>query len=281
MNKNNKRQKDRNKRIPKNYMNSKVFMVFDFIWKLFVINVCTIVTSVGIITIVPALVASFRTIKDSYEDGEDKVLKDYFKNFIYCFKDTVWLSVIVIAILSILTYSYMWYSEMITNLANSGTNPGWFSIYAVSMYGLLFIVLIIILAALQFPMVATYLHFHFFDKIKFSFYMAFRYISLTLLELVFLSISAVLSYVLFPAFLIVIGVSGPMFLIYLTSRKYYWNIVNTKAYEYTEDEYDLQGKVHNREVYEDKPEKETEKIDPLEQLNNEIIGAKNDKTRNR
>ena len=80
---------------------SKIYVFFDWLWRLMVLNVLTIITSLGLITIMPSICACFKTIKDTKEDKEVKIFKPFFSNFRYLFRDTVWFSVILIALIGV------------------------------------------------------------------------------------------------------------------------------------------------------------------------------------
>ena len=62
--------------------NSKVFTFFDWIWRLMVLNLLTLVFSIGIITIMPAICAAFKTIKDTKEKYNPKIFKPFLENFL-------------------------------------------------------------------------------------------------------------------------------------------------------------------------------------------------------
>ena len=83
----------------KKLSNSKLWIFFDWVWRLMVINVLTIVTSIGIITIMPAICAAFKSIKDTKENYSSHIIKDYYKNFIYLFRDTFGFSIILVALI--------------------------------------------------------------------------------------------------------------------------------------------------------------------------------------
>ena len=83
----NKKRKEDKYEENKGFGNSKILAVFEWIWRIFVLNTLTLVCILGVITIVPSLVACFRTIKACYEEDETHYVKAYFKNFVYCFKD--------------------------------------------------------------------------------------------------------------------------------------------------------------------------------------------------
>ena len=65
----------------KKLINSKLWLFFDWVWRLMVLNVLVIITSIGIVTIMPSLCAAFKTIKDTKENYSPHIFKNYFKNF--------------------------------------------------------------------------------------------------------------------------------------------------------------------------------------------------------
>lgn len=269
----NNNMKNNNNYEEKGLMKSKIQVFFDWVWRLFVINTFTLLTSLGIITILPSLVANFRTLKECYEDDEQHITKRYFENFVYCFRDTVGVGCVFLVFFVLLIFSYFYYASMIDDLAATNSGSEWIAIASILLYLSIFIMVVLIMVYTQLPMVATYFHFRFFDKIKFSFYMAFKHFGATLCEMFVLLIYGLLTVLLLYYVPIVLAfiTTIPMFLIYKISRKYYWFIVKESEYEYQNDEYDMAGKVQNRETYEDKPITEQEEAEKnLEEFNNKI-----------
>ena len=56
---------------------SKVYSFFDWVWRLMVLNMMMLLFSVGIITIMPAICAGFKTIKDTKENYTPKIVKPF------------------------------------------------------------------------------------------------------------------------------------------------------------------------------------------------------------
>lgn len=264
----------------KDLTQSKVYIVADWIWRIFVINTLTLVTCIGVITILPAFVSAFRTFKSCKEEDETNYIRAYYRNFAYCFKDTVGVGLVVLFIFAMFAYAYVFYSEMIDGLRADGGYTGMLNLYSVLLALTIFFLMIVLFGLIQIPMVSTYFHFRFFDKLKFSFYMGFRYIGLSMLEFVIIVLD-ILLLALMPIYALFGFFSIPILLIYLVSRKCYWITAQKQNYNDEEqDKYDMQGKTAPRETYEDNPIDEKEK--ELEEINNLIMGEKkNDKTRNR
>jgi len=265
----------------KDITQNKFYILMDWVWKLFVINTLTLVTSFGIITFIPAIVSGYRTIKDCYEEDETHYIRRYYKNFAFCFKDTIWLGIVLIALFGMFFYAYIFYSQLIDALNSAENHSGLLILYSLLLSFTIFFFLIVIFGIIQIPMVVTYFHFRFFDKIKFCFYMAFKYVGIAMLEVVII-IADILLIAIAPIYIMVCFFSLPTFLIYLLSRRVYWSVSNSRVYEDEEDEYDIQGKTRPRETYEDNDEEIKIKEKELEELNSQIMeDDKDDKTRNR
>ena len=279
----NKKRKENKYDENKGFGTSKILVVFEWIWRIFTLNTLTLVCSLGIITMVPSLVACFRTIKSCYEEDEVHYLKLFFKNFVYCFKDTVGLSIFMIIMLGMLGYAYIFYSGGVDALAEDGNYKGWLNIYSV-LLGLdaVFFIMLFFIAS-HFPMVCTYFHFRFLDKIRFSFYMATRHAALSLILLIVFVANLAL-FLFFPYYIFVGFFSIQSLVWFLVSRKvYYMTSKKIQLLDDQADEYDRQGKQVNRETYEDKDNEtiDANKIEELSKINDSIMnGEKDGKTRN-
>jgi len=95
---------------------SKLMVFFDWVWRLFILNTFTLLTSLGIITALPSLVACFRTLKECYEEDEQHIVKRYFENFIYCFKDTVGVGILFTCLFTALIYSLFYYTSLLDSV---------------------------------------------------------------------------------------------------------------------------------------------------------------------
>ena len=62
-------------------VNSKAYGFFDWVFRLIIINLLTLLLSFFVVTILPAIVACMKTLKE-YASGEtEQVYKVYFRNF--------------------------------------------------------------------------------------------------------------------------------------------------------------------------------------------------------
>ena len=254
----------------------KIYRFFDWVWKLFVINTCTLVCCLGIVTILPSLIAGFRTIKDCYEEDETHYFKKFFYNFRFCFRDSILIGIIVLLCFGILLYAYIYYSELIDALNSQTGYGGYVTMYSIFLSCIMIFFLILTIFFIHLPISITYFHLRFFDKFRFTFYMTFKHFGITLCLFLLVSINLMLMLV-WPPYIFLFSFSLPLFAMYLLSRKPYWTVQNNMVYEeYEEDEYDMKGVKQNREDYEDDKKGILESEKSLEELNNKIMGGKID-----
>ena len=249
------RKRKNNQNQEKDMTQSKFYEIMDWFWKLFVINTLTLITTLGIITFVPGVVAAFRTLKSCKEDDETHYISAFFNNFRYSFKDTIGVGIVVLVVMVAFGFAFYFYSTMIDGLREEGGYPVMVNIYSVLLALTFFFVMLVLFGLIQIPMVVTYFHFRFIDKIKFSFYMGFRYFGISMLEFLILLVDVIIVFYL-PYYVLVMFFSLPIYLIYLVSRSCYWTTANMQLYNDDEqDKYDIQGKTTPRETYEDKEER--------------------------
>ena len=234
----------------------KVFTFFDWVWRLMVLNVLVIVTSLGVITICPAVCAAFKTIKDTKEKYTPQIFRPFFFNFRYLFRDTFVFSIILVLIIGIGGYGYLWYDGVVGSTTGSGEglDKAWFAIGMVSIVLLVVGGIIVLMTFIQLPMVLTYFPYGFSDNVRLCFFMAFKHFMTSILETaigivsIVLLINGLFIYSLLPMWLF-FGISLPLYLDYILSRRIYK--VTSDNLDDDADEYDYQGKKVNRETYED------------------------------
>ena len=145
----------------KNIRNGKVFNFFDWVWRLMVLNVLTLVFSLGIITIMPAISASFKTIKDTKENYNSKIFKPFIINFAYLFRDTFAFSLILIAMIGISGFAFLFYDGVIGVTAGSeaSMDQTWYVIGIISIVVVVVGISLVSMALIQLPMVINYFYY--------------------------------------------------------------------------------------------------------------------------
>ncbi len=240
----------------KKLSNGKIYNFFDWVWRLMVLNVLTIVFSLGIITIVPAICATFKTIKDTKENYSPQIFKKFFANFIFLFRDTFVFSIILLFVIGVAGYGFLWYDGVVgaTSGSDNRLDQTWLTIAMVSITIVVLGVLLVTMALIQLPMVINYFCYGFMDNVRMCFYMAFKYFMTTVLEVIIVIISVIVlinglfTYHLLPLWLF-FGVSLPLYVMYIISKRFYRYVVGQTEDE--DDVIDYQNKIVNRETYED------------------------------
>ena len=158
--------------------NSKLLIFFDWVWRLMVLNVLTIICSLGIITIVPAICAAFKSIKDTKEKYSPQIIKKYFYNFRYLFRDTYLFSIILVLLVGVSGYAFLWYDGVVgvTQGSDMSMDQTWLTIALIAITIVVVGILVISVAFIQIPMVINYFYCRFTDNIKLCFYMAYKYV---------------------------------------------------------------------------------------------------------
>lgn len=207
-------------------VSNKVFHFFDWLFKLFILNILTLFTSLGIITILTSFTACFQSIKD-YKDGSNiGVFKLYFQNFRDCFKRSVIIGVIIIVLVVIFSFALMFYYENILNM-DENTSPTWITIFSIGRYISLFSLFIIIIVFIQLPIVYSYFYFRTFDNLRFAIYVSFKYLGNSFLNLIPWIVFFILLYFEFMRpMCIFFGISLSLYFNYKISRSTYWKIIN-------------------------------------------------------
>lgn len=206
-------------------VNSKVFNFFDWLWKIFIINILTLITSLGLITIIPSFTACFQSIKD-YKEGVNKgPFFLYFNNLKIHFKRTIGYG-IIFALLSIfLIFILLYYIDYLNLMAEENYNGTWANIFTIGKYFIIFCLIIVFLIMNLLPIVYTYFYFRFLDNLRFSFYLCFKFLKITFAILMSWGLSFFIFMFTRPIWFFV-GISLPWYLIYSFSRPILWRLTN-------------------------------------------------------
>ena len=200
------------------FANSKFYLIFDWIWKLFVLNTLTLVTSLGVVTLFPSIISCMQSIKD-YKDGSGTgIYTTYFRNFRKVFKSTVWVGITLLVIFAILLFAANYYSTLIKDDQFSLDTLGIFVFIGFYIVG--FLALVMIMVTNQLPMIYLYFHFRYIDYFKFAFFMAFKFIFQSLLILGIWALNIFILYLTPLWFGLMVSV--PLYLTFIITKPVYW-----------------------------------------------------------
>lgn len=208
------------------FVNSKFYGVVDWILKLLIINFFVLILIPPIITITPAFVTGYSTIKHFRTKRNDNIFIVIFNKFKEHFLKSFLCGLIIIPIIGILVFAVIFYNQL-----SIETNH-FFYIFAWAF--LIFSLLIILVIFFQLPMIIEYFNFRLLDNFRFGFFMSIRFISLTLILIVIWGLSIALLFFSFSVW-IGIGLAGALFLVDVFSRRYYDIISQGVKNQYKED----------------------------------------------
>lgn len=209
-------------------VNSKIYTFFDWVWRIFVLNVLTMVTSLGVITIFPSIVSCFQSIKDFKEGTDESIFKVYFRNFGHYFKKTVVMGIIILLVAVILIYGVIFYGDLIKAMdLEGGFTDAQMLVPTLGYYIVLFLLFLVLLIVNQLPIIYSYFNFRFFDNFKFALYMTFKFLFQSFIEVLVWGLSILIFFFANPVWFF-IGISAPLFLIYSISRPIYWYLANSR-----------------------------------------------------
>jgi uncharacterized membrane protein YesL len=200
--------------------NGKALGFFDWIFRLVIINLLTLLLSFLVVTILPAIVACFQTIKDYGQGESEQVYKVYFRNFKLHSEKSFLIWLIYIVILGISLFSIDFYVGLDTQ--NLFASAGF--------YMMLFMVILLVFTSLHLPLVIVYFRsFSIIETIRASILLGGKYIISTILLLLVL-VGGTLLLPLLPIS-VLIGISVPVYLAYKLSSPIYLYLEQIKFEE--------------------------------------------------
>lgn len=209
-------------------VNSKAYSVFDWIYRLIILNLLIILTSILIVTILPSLVAGYLTIKGFAEDRDQNILKAYYKNFRLKLKPALIINVFVIILLFIFSMALLQYAAAFAE----GTNV----FFIIGFAFIIFSIFVLLLTLLHMVPVIAYFNFKVVDNIKFSFYMAIKYIGTTFLIFIIAFLFVMLLWLNFTIPIwVMMGFSGNMLFVYKVTRPIYGYLLSNRGYVVDDD----------------------------------------------
>lgn len=209
-------------------VNSKAYGVFDWIYRLIILNMLIIISSIFIVTILPSLVAGYLTIKGFAEDRDQNIFKAYYNNFILKIKPTLIINVIVLILLFVFSMALLQYADAFAE----GTNL----FFIIGFAFIIFSIFVLLLTLLHMVPVIAYFNFKVIDNIKFSFYMAVKYIGTTFLIFLISFFFIMLLWLNFtiPVW-VMMGFSGNMLFVYRVTRPIYGYLLSNRGYVVDDD----------------------------------------------
>lgn len=201
--------------------NSKLYKIFDMLYKLLVVNIVTIIVSLPIFTLFPAIVTATKTLKDDM--GQTAFIKTYFKNFGKYFFKSFKMGLVFILIYGAGIYGFFFwgYQDFGSNQIMETIAQIAIPVIVVCLFVFTFMVVHIPLLMITFEKLTN------MEIFKTSLFVSIRYFLTTLLMM--LSVIFVFG-VLFLCLIVpgllavwmVIGISLPMFIVVRVTTPIYY-----------------------------------------------------------
>lgn len=193
--------------------NSKLYRFFDWLYKLLVMNVFTIMSILPIVTAYPAIVAMYATIKNDMK--EPGIFKIYFSNYKKYFLKSLFLGLIIIASIAIVGFAFYFYAYAIPQDSFNEI------VFQMGVAVMILLAIVIIMLSVHIPLITiTFNALSVMEIIRTSFFISFRYFITTLILFVMFVLSIV-GIIALPIWFL-FGVSLPTLLgIKFTSTVYY------------------------------------------------------------
>lgn len=199
------------------YEGNKLFKILneiaDWIIRIIIVNILTILTMLPLITFIPALTSGYKIMSDAINKDEAPLFPSFFKTFKENIGKKMVLSVSVLLIIGLSFYNNRLYAQAIEEGKGIFYNIGYY------------ITLILIIST---AMVAMYLPIVLIEKkdygfkeiIKMSFYLSGKYFLRTFLIALIVLIPVLMFFTAVTIFIFIfIGISAPLILIALTTKK--------------------------------------------------------------
>lgn len=199
--------------------NSKAYRFFDWLYKLLIMNVFTILSIIPIITAFPAIVATYATIKkDMKEPG---IFKRYFSNYKKYFLKSFIVGILLLIVGLIIGFSFYFYAFGIPQDETNNFLEGWDILFQMGVVVMFILALVIIMVGVHLPLIIiTFEMLTIGEIIRTSFYISFRYIISTLI-LIGMFIFQIIGVLALPIWFL-FGISLPILLgIKFTNAIYY------------------------------------------------------------
>lgn len=194
-------------------INSKPYRFFDWVYKLLIMNVFTLIFVLLIFTAFPAITAMNATIK--YDMNEPNIFKSYFSNFKFFFWKAFGINLIFILVIGVVGFGFCFYAYTESQDIVHTT------IFQLGLAVMIILGVIITMLCVHIPLIMiTFESLTVGEIIRTSFYISFRYFVTTLI-LFGMFILKIIGCIAAPIWLL-FGISLPTLLgIKLTAGVYY------------------------------------------------------------
>lgn len=248
-------------------VNSKWYVFFDWVYKLIVMNLFTIIISIlsGIIFyilfyfnengiffllglsmsffgFVFSFVTNYRIIKLNDEAKLSNLFKRYFLVLWENIKAIRKITLIFTFVFSLLLFSGYIYWLLLETDEFVFDVIGW--LYVVGFWAVLMIVLSLFFALLNLPAIVSYFRMSTWGYIRASFFIAFKYFFRTLFHFILAGTLPILIIITINPALVsiwsIIGITGVQYIMYITSKGKYWYLTHNIGDLKTEDNMDLE-----------------------------------------
>ena len=199
--------------------NSKAYRFFDWLYKLLIMNVFTILSIIPIITAFPAIVATYATIKNDMR--EPGIFKKFFANYKKYFLKSLIVGIVLLIVIAIIAFSFYFYAFGIPQDKNNNFLEDWDILFQMGVVVMFILALVVIMIGVHLPLIIiTFEELSTFETIRTSFYIAFRYIISTLI-LILMFICQIIGVIALPIWFL-FGITLPILLgIKFTNAVYY------------------------------------------------------------
>ena len=215
-------------------VNSRIYRFFDWVWRIAILNILTLLTSLGIVSILSSLTACYKTIYNYYEGSSENVFKAYFTNFKHHFFEPLKGNILVISAAIVFSVAIIYYSS---NLNGENVLA---TISVIGFYFVIFLIIISLLIIIQLPMIYSNFYFRYFDYFRFAIILSFKNILLSVIYLVTFVLCNLLFWYLLPVWFIC-GLSLPLLLGHILFKKIYWRLINPKINKEEEEKNEIRN----------------------------------------
>ncbi|MCL2521456.1 MAG: DUF624 domain-containing protein [Erysipelotrichales bacterium] len=191
------------------FAGSKLYHLLNLGFDLVVLNLLTIIGFLGIVTIVPSIIACFYVCKLQINNKSTKIFKSYFEGFRLYFRKGLYLNLILFAVVAVLGFSALQFYDLMHIDSER-------IIYLIGFVITLIMMATFIFLTFQFYLIIIYINnLRFLDTVKLSIFFTGRFVRTQMQILVWFLLSGIVIFFLGFHALIYLGLIGIALVIYL------------------------------------------------------------------